>query len=140
MFSPASSSSLLAKSYSTRGDAPMVGVGDLLRQLPETYSGGTTEMERLAHFDLFRKFQAEVESRSANDANDRSDPIFVAWAPKEEGSKLLLMHLCFRDVPGSLSAITATLTEYRVGIVRAVAFCTEAGVAIKSGMRSLARC
>lgn len=111
----------------------MVGVGDLLRQLPETYSGGTTEMERLAHFDLFRKFQAEVESRSANSANgtnDLSDPIFVAWAPKEEGSKLLLMHLCFRDVPGSLSAITATLTEHRVGIVRAAAFCTEAGVAI----------
>ena len=105
----------------------MVGIGDLLRQLPDTYSGGTTEIERLAHFDLFRKFQAEVENPGTN---DQTEPILVSWAPQSQGSKVVLLHLCFRDVAGSLSAITAALAEYSIAIVRAAAFCTEAGVAI----------
>ena len=108
---------------SRRGDAPLVGITDLLRQLPDSYTDSTTEHERVAHFELFKRFQAEALHDS------KKEPIVFSWGPMPDG-KAVALHACFCDVVGALNAVISTITERQFNIARVAAFSTFSGIAI----------
>ena len=102
----------------------MVGAGDLVRQLPETYEASTTPAERRVQFELYKRFEA-IDGFLHGD-------VLLSWAPMEDESGHVMLHAVFRDVGGSLNTITAALTAKGVDVKRVLAFCTPSGIAIDS--------
>ena len=118
------SSGLRRLSGSRRGDAPSIGAGSLASILPDNYAASTTEVERVAHFELFKKYQSD----------EHEGAVSVTWSPQtmRDGTPCVSLHMCFSDIIGSLNAITSTLTELGVSVYRVSAFCTDTGIALDS--------
>lgn len=100
----------------------MIGSADLIRQLPGNYEASTTPAERLAHFELYKRFEA-VDGFVNGD-------VLLSWNRMDDGSAHVLLHAVFRDTVGSLSTATSALADRSVDVKRVSAFCTPSGVAV----------
>merc|ERR1719486_324262 len=94
----------------------------LIASMPEHYQSSTTRDERLAHLELYRRFQEQSSKQ----------PVQLSWADAKGSSTgaAVILHLMFLDTTGSLAVITTALLEAGVGILRAGIFCTHDGVAV----------